>query len=148
MEQHQEEMRPGNGILPESAPLANPYVPFQLDDPPKYRHDMAIIRGTVFPGLDLPFKGMVNKLPLPNTPMANLQKLSFYITELAEYLDTHKDDNDVLAIYQEYQKAYHEAAKEYQHKIRPMNHFDPSKGGKYKWLDDPWPWEYAANRGV
>ena len=49
------------GKLPSSAPLANPYVPFQLDSPPKYEPRKALVRGTLFPGLDLPFMGMVNK---------------------------------------------------------------------------------------
>ena len=49
------------GRLPAMAPLANPYVPFQLDNPPRYEARKALVRGTLFPGLDLPFLGMVNK---------------------------------------------------------------------------------------
>ena len=57
------------GQLPAMAPLANPYVPFQMENPPKYEARKGIVRGTLFPGLDLPFMGMVNKNPLPATPM-------------------------------------------------------------------------------
>ena len=45
----------GDGRMPATAPLANPYVPFQDEDPPKYEARMGLIRGTLFPGLDLPF---------------------------------------------------------------------------------------------
>lgn len=146
MEPNAEHMNPGVGYLPDLAPLGNPYVPFQLDNPPKYHPDFALIRGTTFPGLDLPFHGMVNKTPLSKTPMTILQELSFQVVELAEYLDTHEDDTEALELYQKYQQLYQEAVQEYQIKNRPISHMVPSKGGKYKWLKDPWPWEYAANR--
>ena len=61
------------GRLPAKAPLANPYVPFQLENPPKYEPRKALIRGTLFPGLDLPFKGMVNKNEKKATPLTELQ---------------------------------------------------------------------------
>ena len=48
------------GRMPAMAPLANPYVPFQLENPPRYEARKGLIRGTLFPGLDLPFMGMVN----------------------------------------------------------------------------------------
>lgn len=38
------------GRLPAMAPLANPYVPFQLENPPKYEAKKALTRGTLFPG--------------------------------------------------------------------------------------------------
>ncbi len=84
-----ESHRPGGeGRLPAMAPLANPYVPFQKENPPKYEARKGIIRGTLFPGLELPFMGMVNKNELPVTPKTELQVLAFAIQELALYLDT------------------------------------------------------------
>ena len=77
------------GRLPAMAPLANPYVPFQLMDPMKYEPRKALVRGTLFPGLDLPFKGMVNKNEKRPGPMTDLQTMAFMIQELALYLDTH-----------------------------------------------------------
>ncbi len=49
-----------------------------------------LIRGTLFPGLDLPFMGMVNNTEKSDTPMHELQALAFAIQELALYLDTHR----------------------------------------------------------
>ena len=96
------------GRLPEMAPLANPYVPFQQENPPKYEARKALIRGTLYPGLDLPFMGMVNQKELPETPTAQLQALGFAVNELALYLDTHPEDKEALELYRTYQKMYHE----------------------------------------
>ena len=46
------------GYLPQNAPLANPYVPFQDNNPKQYTAKKGLIRGTLFPGLDLPFMGL------------------------------------------------------------------------------------------
>ena len=136
-----------NGCLPASAPLANPYVPFQLDDPPKYDPPKAFVRGTLFPGLDLPFMGMVNTKVKNSTPKTQMQALAFAIQELALYLDTHRNDTEAVELYQSYQKLYHDCMMKYTEKHGPTNHKTPTKGA-YAWLDDPWPWEYCANKEV
>ena len=136
------------GNLPAVAPLANPYVPFQLDNPPKYEARTGIIRGTMYPGLDLPFMGMVNKNELPVTRKTELLVLSFAIQELALYLDTHRDDTEAFELYQSYQEVYNKCMSEYAKNGKPLNHRTPGNGRQYQWLDDPWPWEYAANKEV
>ena len=137
-----------NGRLPAMAPLANPYVPFQLENPPRYEARKGLIRGTLFPGLDLPFMGMVNTKEKNITPKTELQVMAFAIQELALYLDTHRDDREALELYQSYQESYHKLLQEYTRSCRPLNHRGPTKGNCYQWLDDPWPWEYAANKEV
>ena len=139
------EMRGGEGRMPSMAPLANAYVPFQLEDPPKYEARFGLVRGTLFPGLDLPFMGMVNKNELPVSPKTELQVMAFAIQELALYLDTHREDKEALKLYQTYQKMYHDGAKEYSKMCQPLTHHEPTTG-EYRWLDDPWPWEYCANK--
>ncbi len=133
------------GRLPAMAPLANPYVPFQLECPPQYEPRKALIRGTLFPGLDLPFMGMVNQQEQPITPKTELQTLAFMIQELALYLDTHPHDTEALELYRKYQQIYHKGMMEFNEE-RPLKHGLPVQGERYRWLDDPWPWEYAANK--
>ena len=133
------------GHLPAEAPLANPDVPYQDENPPQYEARKALVRGTLYPGLDLPFKGMVNEQEKPVTPLTELQTLAFAIQELALYLDTHADDMEALEMYRAYQKMYAEGKKKYEAEYGPMNHMSVS-GEKYRWLDDPWPWEYTAHR--
>lgn len=134
------------GRLPAMAPLANPYVPFQLENPPKYEARKGLVRGTLFPGLDLPFMGMVNKKEKPVTPLSELQALGFAVHELALYLDTHRDDREALELYRNYQQLYSHCAEEYQRKFGPLNHRNISDSQQYEWLDDPWPWEYSKNK--
>lgn len=135
------------GRLPAMAPLANPYVPFQLEDPPKYEARHALIRGTLYPGLDLPYMGKENTVEKPITPMTELQTLAFAIQELALYLDTHRDDMEALELYRAYQSMYHDCMMKYNKHHGPLNHRMPGEG-PYAWLDDPWPWEYCRNKEV
>lgn len=136
----------GEGRLPAMAPLANPYVPFQMENPPKYEARKALVRGTLFPGLDLPFMGMVNQKEKPITPKTELQVLGFAIQELALYLDTHPNDKEALELYQSYQKLYHKGMMEYTQNCGPLNHMSPTDSNKYSWINDPWPWEYSGNQ--
>lgn len=137
----------GEGRLPAMAPLANPYVPFQMENPPRYEPRKGLVRGTLFPGLDLPFMGMVNQSEQPLTPLTELQTLGFCIQEIALYLDTHRDDTEALELYRSLQKLYAQGREKYEKHCGPLNHLSPTEG-QYKWLNDPWPWEYAANREV
>ena len=134
------------GRLPAAAPLANPYVPFQEENPPIYETRKGLIRGTMFPGLDLPFMGMVNQKEKNVTPMTELQALGFAIQELALYLDTHRDDCEALSLYRSYQKMYDHCLEEFRKHRGPMNHTRMSESKTYDWLDDPWPWEYCGNK--
>ena len=135
----------GNGRLPANAPLANPYVPFQLESPPKYEPRTAIVRGTLFPGLDLPFMNMINQNELPVTPLTELQTMGFALQELALYLDTHRDDKEALEVFQTFQKLYGSGREKYEKECGPLTHMS-AMANVFTWLDDPWPWEYASNR--
>lgn len=135
-----------DGRLPASAPLANPYVPFQTEDSPKYQARKGLVRGTLFPGLDLPFMGKVNQNEKPVTLLSELQALAFAVQELALYLDTHRNDKEALEAYRNYQKKYEKIAAEYQSRFGPLNHGMVSEKDGYTWLDDPWPWEFCHNK--
>ena len=136
-----------NGRLPASAPLANTFVPFQAENPTRYEARKGLVRGTLYPGLDLPFLGMVNQKEKPITPLSELQVLGFAIQELALYLDTHREDREALKVYH-YQKMYNHCRTEYLKKRGPLNHSQETGSEQYMWLDDPWPWEYCKNKEV
>ena len=147
MDRNKKKVDYSEGRLPANAPLANPYVPFQLENPPTYESRKALVRGTLFPGLDLPFMGMVNKNEKPVTPLTELQTMAFVIQEMALYLDTHRDDEEALQLYRAYQKKYQEGKEAYEKACGPLTHMSVNDG-PYCWLDDPWPWEYCANKEV
>lgn len=134
------------GILPASAPLASAFVPFQETNAPRYEARKGMIRGTLYPGLDLPFMGMVNQKEKPVTPTSEMQALGFAIQELALYLDTHRDDREALEVYREYQKMYDHCREQFLKSHGPLNHFQEYGSDKYNWLSDPWPWEYSRNK--
>lgn len=136
----------GQGRLPAQAPLANPYVPFQMENPPHYEAGLGLVRGTLFPGLELPFLGMVNQKELAPTPLAELQALDFAMYELALYLDTHRQDRDALELYRTYQQLYSQGRQRYEAEFGPLGHGTPSEQDSYAWLDAPWPWEYSGNK--
>lgn len=142
----QKHNRHTQGRLPGAAPLANPYVPFQMDDPVRYEARKGLVRGTLYPGLDLPFMGMVNGREKPVTVSTEMQSLGFAVQELALYLDTHPKDAEALVLYRAYQKALKNAMMEYSKRKGPLSHMDPCDAECYTWPDDPWPWEYAANK--
>ena len=109
------------GMLPSCAPLAMAYVPMQQSVKPVYSNAEALSRGTLFPGLDLPFMNMVNTGDMTGTPLGEVMALDFVAHELALYLDTHSEDG-------------------------PLTKSDLSKAQSYTWLKNPWPWDYCAKK--
>ena len=69
------------GALPSCAPLAAAFVPAQENAQAQYEPDKALARGTLFPGLDLPFGNMVNDAA-PNVPLAELMAIDFAAHDL------------------------------------------------------------------
>lgn len=134
------------GILPENAPLANPYVPFQTEAGQTYQSQSGLVRGTLFPGLDLPFMNMVNQSELSKTMTHQLQAMNFAITELGLYLDTHPSDMDALDLFNQYVEQYEEAIQKYEDKHGPTLQMQAGTSGSYRWIEGPWPWDYRANK--
>lgn len=134
------------GRLPGScAPLAFPYVPVQCDNPARYSQQDALQAGTLFPGLNLPFHAdLETRFPAANTALSELMALDFAIDELGLYLTTHRDDQEVLALYWSYIKLAREGREKYQEKYGPLLQTDLTPGS-YKWLDNPWPWDLGGN---
>ncbi len=130
-----------HGSLPECAPLAVPFVPFQSTNSKQYGKMDALSAGTLFPGLNLPFRIKTEATDVINTPLAELQALGFVITELGLYLDTHAEDAEAFALYQTYAKLLEEGRRTYTAKYGPLMQIDAANDSYYTWLNDPWPWE-------
>ena len=139
------ENRDGCGVLPALAPLAVPYVPFQQNDPERYPAKRGLIRGTLYPGLDLPFLGMANDTEKSDTLLHDLQALSFALQELRLYLDTHCEDREAAELYSQYAGLYAAAVEQYQAQYGPLQCEDAVMDGKFRWICAPWPWELKAN---
>ena len=105
-----------DGQLPSCAPLANPYVPFQQTGADLYTASCALIRGTLFPGLDLPYGGQENTQEKLATASVELQQMGFALQELALYLDTHAEDTEAAQLFNQYVELYQQAIEQYQQK--------------------------------
>lgn len=133
------------GTLPACGMLAAAYVPIQQQNPKKYGDSEALRRGTLFPGLDLPWMNAVNTPnSLAGTPLGELMALCFVVQELGLYLDTHSADQEALKLYTEYVKLLDAGKATYTQRYGPLTQMQVSTEG-YSWLDDPWPWEYGGS---
>ena len=133
------------GSLPNPAPLAAAYVPMQDSVTPNYEANEALSRGTLFPGLDLPFMNIVND-NLRTTPLTEMMAIDFVADELELYLDTHSDDREAFAMYQTVLALKQEARTRYVELCGPVTQEDMLGMRDYAWLNDPWPWEYRSKR--
>ena len=118
------------------------YVPLQDSIEPSYDRNQALVRGTLFPGLDLPFMNVINKGNLTGTPLGELMALDFVIKELNLYLDTHKEDAEAFAMLKSTIALYDEGKQRYVRKYGPLTVADLRYADCFTWLQSPWPWEY------
>ena len=135
------------GTLPACAPLANPYVPFQGQNPDRYTAGRALMKGTLFPGLDLPYRPRCaarRRLCRDMEGMQSMQDLqaaNFAITELGLYLDTHADDEEAVQLFNQYVEQYEMLRQQAEDSGMALTQMEAAAGGCYTWLDDPWPWD-------
>lgn len=64
---------------------------------------------------------------------------NFAIIELALYLDTHPNDERALCLHNNYSKTLKELKDKYQKVYGPLSIYYPCN--KWRWLEEPWPWE-------
>ena len=133
------------GTMPSCAGLAVPYVPFQQTGSKQSSQNDALSNGTLFPGLNLPFHLKVEGSTLPSTPLVELQALEFVVLELGTYLDTHPDDTEAFELFKQYSAMEQSAKAAYEAKFGPITKTSAAAGSSYRWLQDPWPWNYGQN---
>ena len=135
------------GPLPSCAPLALGTIPMQQDAEPAYEKDEALVKGTLFPGLDLPFMDYAASGTLENTPQYELMALDFVTQELALYLDTHADDKEAFDTWKCFKELAEEGRKRYAQRYGPLTRAQTAMFDKWVWPEEPWPWEFLANGG-
>jgi len=117
----------------------------QENNPQVFSEEDGLEKGTLFPGLYLPFhKQMKTRFNGKNSPLAELMALHFAIVELGLYLDTHKDDKEAFKLYSNYVKLYEEGVCRYEKQYGPLQQTSTANLGNFHWLNDPWPWEYEG----
>ena len=71
-----------------------------------------------------------------------IRSLDFACVELAEYLDTHPEDEKALCLHREYATKLNELMEQYQKAFGPLTIAFPCN--KWRWLEEPWPWERGS----
>lgn len=127
--------------------MAFPYVPVQDNSPVRYSRMEALETGTLFPGLNLPFKAAIqSRTQLSNTALVELMALDFAIQELGLYLTTHAQDQEALQLYWSYVQLAREGREKYQSMYGPLMETDLTPEDGFAWLNDPWPWDLGGNQ--
>ena len=129
------------GHFPKCMPVGMAYVPMQQTER-IYVDEMALQRGTIYPELDLPFKGYENTEPLPQTPLTEVMQCDFVNFDLGLYLDTHPCDENVRMFYNRRLAQSGEAHRNYAEKCGPLTKSESWRDGS-GWISGPWPWEYC-----
>ncbi len=135
------------GPLPGCAPLALSMIPTQQSYLPAYDPEEALAKGTLFPGLDLPFMSYVAKGTAQRTPQTELMALDFVTHELALYLDTHADDEEAFRAWKGFVALSGEARRRYRELYGPVMVKDTADCSDWAWINEPWPWEPGTGKG-
>ncbi len=135
------------GALPGCAPLAVAAVPMQIAAEPAFDPAEALAKGTLFPGLDLPFMDYAAAGGGGEGPLAELMALDFVAHELALYLDTHADDAEAFEAWKCFQGLAAEGRERYAAMNGPVTVSDNVRCRRWVWPEDPWPWDGRAAGG-
>ena len=68
-----------------------------------------------------------------------IKEYQFAITDIALYLDTHPEDKRALCLHREYTRTLKDLRDKYQKVYGPLTIEYPCN--KWRWLEEPWPWE-------
>ncbi len=71
-----------------------------------------------------------------------INEVSFAVTEITLYLDTHPDDEDALAFFYHYNEERKKALALYSSNYSPLTlNMAQQEDDYWRWATEPWPWE-------
>lgn len=77
--------------------------------------------------------------------MKAIQMYDFYLYDLNLFLDTHPNDRNALARFNEIKECRKKAYEAYTENYGPITAVQNNSDEHFYWTDDPWPWERGAN---
>lgn len=80
-----------------------------------------------------------------NNLLRAIQMYDFYLYDLNLFLDTHPNDKNALAKFNEIKGKRDKAYKLYVEKYGPITAAQNNSDEHFDWINDPWPWERGAN---
>lgn len=76
-----------------------------------------------------------------NCMLKEVMALDFTLYDLALYLDTHPFDEEALCLYQDTLEKADALKTEYEEKYGPLSMNNAATDCRWKWIENPWPWE-------
>lgn len=75
--------------------------------------------------------------------MDQINHASFMVDDIKLYLDTHPQDMEALAHFQEYSQIRNQSLKEYAKLYGPLtvDLAEYSCTDRWNWVNEPWPWQ-------
>lgn len=70
-----------------------------------------------------------------------IHQISFAVTEISLYLDTHPDDTEAIAFFNHYNEERQRAIHMYSANYAPLTFDSMSEQQYWSWATEPWPWE-------
>ena len=127
------------------------YYPYMNNNSNNYQMDMfnpteGFEKGNMFRGL---YKQYKNYQPMKLIPkderekrLFEIQSICFAAHELNLFLDTHPDNQSMLALFNDYMRKEKELTKEYERMYGPLtvDSIDDNEN-IFKWVEEKWPWE-------
>ena len=75
--------------------------------------------------------------------LMEIRELNFAVIELGLYLNTHPEDQRALCLHRKYAKELRDLMDKYLRVYGPLSIYCPCN--KWRWLEEPWPWERGNN---
>ena len=72
--------------------------------------------------------------------MEQIMALQFTLIDLGQYLDTHPNDSNAIAYFNDYKTEWKKLWNEYEQKFEPLT-AGSNNPSSWSWLENPWPWE-------
>lgn len=139
-----------NDVMPNYIPKTN-YMPANQSNN-NYNNQIlepyeGLIRGNLFANLYDPYKNYKIQKLNPKTESSALknqwQQYNFALTDLSLYLDLHPNDQNALALYNQYNQILKQIEKKYNSMYPPLSQDSIyiTKNNNWNWLTASWPWE-------
>lgn len=139
-----------NDVMPNYIPKTN-YMPTNQSNN-NYNNQIlepyeGLIRGNLFANLYDPYKNYKIQKLNPKTESSALknqwQQYNFALTDLSLYLDLHPNDQNALALYNQYNQILKQIEEKYNSMYPPLsqNSIYITKNNNWNWLTASWPWE-------
>lgn len=139
-----------NDVMPNYIPKTN-YMPTNQSNN-NYNNQIlepyeGLIRGNLFANLYDPYKNYKIQKLNPKTESSALknqwQQYNFALTDLSLYLDLHPNDQNALALYNQYNQILKQIEEKYNSMYPPLSQDSIyiTKNNNWNWLTASWPWE-------